>query len=235
MSKKKENNPKMVKRFSKVIIAAHWLNALAFFMLYLTGLPLYTETFDWLYTLYGGPAGGRLLHRIAGVTFLVPTVLVIALDPKGFLHWMKQIFSWKAHDFAFFPKFVKEFFTGHADVPKQDFYNAGEKVNSLLVILTSVMLIGTGFIMWFPQFFAQGIVMWSYPIHNISFGLAAAVIVGHIYLSVGHPNSRPAMQGILKGEIPEDYAKEHHGLWHDELMEQEKAQEQEQANKKKRA
>lgn len=213
---------KKVRRFSKPIIIAHWTNAFAFFMLYLTGLPLYTEFFDWLYVVFGGPAGARLVHRIAGVTFVIPVLFVLLTDPKGFFHWIKQMFTWKKHDFQFFLEFPKEFFGKHANVPKQDFYNAGEKINSLLTILTAIMLIGSGFIMWFPKFFPSTMVMWAYPIHNLGFGLSAAVVVGHIYLSVGHPNSRPSMEGITKGNVDIEYAKEHHGRWYDELMEEDK-------------
>ncbi|WP_153125557.1 formate dehydrogenase subunit gamma [Peribacillus tepidiphilus] len=226
---KNNGSKKMVKRFSKPVIIAHWTNALAFFMLYVSGLPMYTEFFDWLYVLFGGPENARLVHRIFGVLFILPVIFILLVDPKSFIHWIKQIFSWKAHDFQFFKEFPKEFFGKHADIPKQDFYNAGEKLNSLLTILCTVMLVSSGLVMWFPHLFAQGVVMWAYPIHNIGLGLSMAVIVGHIYLSVGHPGSRPAMRGMLKGEVDEDFARAHHGRWMDEL-DAEKA-----VNKKKRA
>lgn len=213
---------KYVKRFSKQIIIAHWMNVIAFFGLYLSALPMYTEFFDWLYPFFGGPAGARLFHRVFAVVFFIPTIFVLLTDPKGFFHWIKQILTWKKHDFQFFLEFPKEFFGKHANVPKQDFYNAGEKINSILQILTAILIMGSGLVMWFPQFFSQGIVMWAYPMHNIGLGLATAVVVGHVYLSVGHPNSRPSMRGITKGEVDINYAKAHHGRWYDEIMEEEK-------------
>ncbi|WP_180954826.1 formate dehydrogenase subunit gamma [Bacillus sp. V3-13] len=216
-----ENNPKMVKRFSKPVIFAHWLNAGAFFLLYLTGLPMYTEFFDWVYVVFGGPAGARLVHRIGAVLFILPVVYILFADPKSFFHWIRQILTWKSHDFKFLLQFPKEFFGGHPKVPKQDFYNAGEKLNSLLAIITTIMLIGSGFIMWFPAYFSQTVVMWAYPIHNIGLGLSIAVVVGHIYLSVGHPNSRVSLRGMTKGDVPEAYVKDHHGRWYDELKQAE--------------
>ncbi|MFE8701919.1 formate dehydrogenase subunit gamma [Cytobacillus sp. FJAT-54145] len=215
MSKGKQ---KMVKRFSKPVIIAHWVNALAFFVLYISALPMYTEFFDWLYVLFGGPEGARLVHRIFAVIFILPIVFILIADPKSFFHWIKQIFTWRKDDIEFLKAFPKEFFGGHPKTPKQDFYNAGEKVNSLLIIVTTVMLIASGVIMWFPQFFPQGAVMWAYPIHNIGLGLSAAVVVGHIYLSIGHPGSKAAFRGMVKGDIPEDFAKAHHGRWYDELQ-----------------
>ena len=76
--------------------------------------------------------------------------------------------------------------------------------------------------MWFPQYFSAGLIDWAYPIHNIALGLAIAVVIGHIYLSVGHPNSRASLRGMTKGDVSEDYAKAHHGRWYDEVMEEEK-------------
>lgn len=222
MSKTKTNpNEKMVKRFTKPTIIAHWMNALAFFMLYLSALPMYTETFDWVYKVFGGPENARLAHRIFGVMFIIPTFYMLIADPKSFWHWIKQCFTWKKHDFQFFLGFPKEFFVGKGKVPKQDFYNAGEKINSLLQIFAAIFIIASGLIMWFASHFPYVVVTWAYPIHNIAVGLATAVFMGHLFLSAFHPNSKVSMRGITKGDVPLSYAKEHHGRWYDELMEEE--------------
>lgn len=213
-------NGKTIKRFNKGFIVAHWLNAASFFVLYISALPMYTEFFDWVYNIFGGPAGARLVHRIAAVTFMLPLPIMILLDFKGFKNWMKNIFSWKKHDLQFFKEFPKEFFGKKANVPKQDFFNAGEKANSWLMIITTLMLIGSGLIMWFPHNFSQSIVMWAYPVHSIGLGLAAAVVVGHIYMSVAL--AKPSLQGITKGDVSEEYAKDHHGRWYDEVKQEEK-------------
>lgn len=212
----KGGNQKTVKRFNLGFRISHWVNAAAFFVLYISALPMYTEFFDWLYPVFGGPAGARLVHRIAAVAFMLPLPIMIIFDWKGFSNWAKNIFSWKKHDLQFFPQFIKEFFGMKAKVPKQDFFNAGEKINSWLMIITTIMLICSGLIMWFPQYFAYGIILWAYPIHNIGLGLAAAVAIGHIYMSL--VTAKPSMRGILKGDVSEEYAKDHHGRWYDELQ-----------------
>lgn len=209
--------PKTVKRFNKGFIVAHWLNAAAFLVLYISALPLYTEFFHFMYDVLGGPATARKIHRIAAVAFMLPLPILILFDRQGLKIWAKNIFSWKKHDFKFFPQFAKEFFGLKADTPKQDFYNAGEKVNSWLMITTAIMLIASGLIMWFPQFFSQTIIWWAYPIHSIGLGLATAVAIGHIYMSV--MLARPSMRGITKGDVSIEYARDHHGRWYDELVE----------------
>ncbi|MEQ6388527.1 cytochrome b/b6 domain-containing protein [Bacillaceae bacterium S4-13-58] len=220
---KKQYSGKTVKRFSKPVIFAHWLNAAAFIVLYLSALPLYTEWFDWMFLIFGGAEGARLVHRVAAVFFVLPTVFILLADPKSFFHWIKQCFTWSKNDFGFMTRFIKEFFTGNVkNMPKQDFYNGGEKFNSLLQILCAILLIGSGIVIWFPQYFGSGLIQTMYPIHSFSAALAVAVVVGHVYLSIGHPNSKISMRGMTKGDVPIEYAKEHHENWYDELMEEEK-------------
>lgn len=211
------SNTKTVKRFSKWVIFAHWTNAIAFLALYVTGLPLYTDFFSWMFNIIS-PENLRLLHRTFAVIFIATPILVLIFDPKSLLYLIKQMFSWKKRDIQFLLAFPKEFFGGHAKVPKQGFYNGGEKLNSLLQMICFAMLAGSGIVLWFPDAFSQGVVQWAYPIHNIGFGLAAAVVVGHIYLSVGHPGSKGAMRGMTKGDVSCDFAKEHYGEWYEECV-----------------
>jgi len=221
---------KMVKRFSKPFIIAHWLNVAAFFTLYISALPMYTEFFDWIYLIFGGPENCRLIHRIAAVAFTLPAIFLIIADPKSFFFWIKQMFTWKKHDFQFFPKFALEFLGKHVDdMPKQDFFNAGEKINSILQVVTTILIIGSGIIMWFANSFPREVVQWAYPIHNTAMALAIAVVVGHIYLATAL--SKPSMQGMITGEVVEEYARDHHGRWYDEL----KAEEAKQAQQNKKA
>lgn len=213
---------KTIKRFNKGFIVSHWVNAGAFFILYISALPMYTDFFNWLYPVFGGPAGARLVHRIAAVAFMLPLFIMIIFDFKGFINWMKNIFSWKKHDLQFFKEFPKEFFGKKTNMPKQDFFNAGEKMNSWLMIVTAIMLISSGIVMWLPQFFPSPVLWWAYPIHNIGLGLAVAVAIAHIYMSL--MLARPSMRGITKGDVIEEYAKDHHGRWYDEVKEAEKKQ-----------
>lgn len=215
MSKPQKSDVK-VKRFSKGFVVAHAVNAISFFALYITALPMYTEWFDWLYPVLGGPEGARLLHRIFAVAFVTPTFIWLIMDPKGLLRSGKELVTWKKRDLQFFTEFVKELFGFRFKHVKQTFFNAGEKINSIIQILTAILIIGSGFPMWFPQLFPKVMVQWAYVAHNIGFGLAIAVVVGHIYLSVIHKNSRPGYTGVITGEVPAWWAKDHYTEWYEE-------------------
>lgn len=205
-----------VKRFSKGFIIAHAVNGISFFALYLTALPMYTEWFDWLYIVFGGPENARLLHRVFAVTFILPTFIWLIMDYKGFFFWLKELVTWKKRDIQFFTEFAKELFGFNFKHVKQTFFNAGEKVNSILQIVCAIMIISSGITMWFPDLFPQAVVQWGYFFHNVGFGLAFAVVLGHIYLSVIHKNSRPGFKGVVDGEVPAWWAKEHYTEWYED-------------------
>jgi formate dehydrogenase subunit gamma len=205
-----------VRRFPKAFVWAHTINGLSFFALYITALPMYTDFFNWLYPVLGGPANARLLHRIFAVTFILPTFILLIFSPKFLFMWTKELITWKARDIAFFGNFVKELFGFKFDHVRQTFFNAGEKINSLIQVFCAILVIASGFTMWLPQYFPRAVTQWGYVLHNIGFGLGIAVIVGHVYLSVIHKHSRPGYSGVVNGKVPAWWAKDHYTEWYDE-------------------
>ena len=43
--------------------------------------------------------------------------------------------------------------------------------------------------------------------------LATVLVLGHIYLSLVNPPTRPAMRGIIQGDVSEEWAAKHHANW----------------------
>lgn len=214
------SNEKYVKRFSKFIIVAHWTNAICFFMLLFTGLPLYLGTsFNFIANIFGGPENAQIIHRVFAIIFLIPTPFMILMDGNGFRQWTSTVTKWGKRDIQYFAAFPLEMIGKANNMPKQDFFNGGQKLNSLLTICGATIMVCSGMIMWFKEYFPTALVQWMYPLHDTGMAVMVAVIIGHIYLSVGHPASRPAFMGMTKGVVPESYAKAHHGKWYDELKE----------------
>ena len=208
---------KYVRRFSKTFIFCHWLNALSFCMLYLSGLPLYTEWFNFLYVVFGSQEVLQILHRVFAVMFISVPIIQLIFDPQSMKDWAKQILNTRLRDFKFFLYFPLELIGLHPKgMPKQGFYNVGEKVNSVVQITAWFMLVVSGIFMWFADAFPREIVVWMYPIHGIAFGLAFAAFIGHLYLSaIDNPDS---LRGMTKGSVHVRYAKGHHEAWYDELI-----------------
>jgi formate dehydrogenase subunit gamma len=215
MSKPRKTHIK-VRRFSMAFVVAHAVNFISFLALYLTALPMYTEAFDWVYNVVGGPENARLLHRIFAVAFITPTFIWAIWDFKGLSRWIKELFTWKKRDLQFFQETGKELFGFKYKHIPQTFFNAGEKINSWIQIITAVMIICSGFLVWFPEYFPRALVQWGYFFHNVGFGLAAAVVVGHIYLAAVHKNSSPGFKGVVTGVVPAWWAHDHYTEWYEE-------------------
>jgi formate dehydrogenase subunit gamma len=97
----------------------------------------------------------------------------------------------------------------HAPEPPTGRFNAGQKLNfGVITLLLGVL-------------FASGLeVVLAGRHHNLIFGvhklatIAAAVLVGgHLYMALVNPATRPALRGMLTGQVDREWARVHHALW----------------------
>lgn len=206
-----------IERFNSVERIAHWANAALFIALFLTGMVLFFGSIGAALGV-GGVAATKLVHRIAAVPFIfVAPLLLIFGTPATTKRFLKEVFTWEKDDFVFLGRFAKEFFGGHADLPPQGKFNAGEKVNSLLAITGSGLLVFSGLIMWFSESFGSNTVMWAYVIHDLAAAVVGGAIIGHSYLGLFHPNNKEALEGMISGTVSEEFAKGHHAKWYAEI------------------
>lgn len=211
-----------VLRFSRSERWSHWINALAFFLLLLTGLVVFSPSFSFLAPLFGGVQGARLVHRTAALVFAFGSLAILVFgDRQAFRIWIKEITTWEKSDFQFLSGFPKEFFGGHPQLPEQGRFNAGEKVNSLLTLGGGTILTITGFGMWYADSLPLWFVRWCYPLHDLAALMMTAAIIGHMYLGLLHPGSKEAINGMLNGTVTRKFAQEHHGKWYRETTQKE--------------
>ena len=62
-------NNRYVPRHKKSFMVCHWLNGISFLMLFLTALPLYADTFLFIYNIFGAKTL-QYLHRFFAVIFI---------------------------------------------------------------------------------------------------------------------------------------------------------------------
>jgi formate dehydrogenase subunit gamma len=91
-----------------------------------------------------------------------------------------------------------------------------------MVIISGVVFIITGFIMWFLKEIAPAaLLQWMVLVHDLTFIATGAMLFVHIYLSVIHPLMRPAKTGawssMARGKVSVEYAKSHHGKWYEKI------------------
>ena len=210
-------NKEYVPRHKKGFILCHWLNGISFLMLFFTALPLYApDKFGFLYNALGS-ATLQNAHRLFAVIFIVTPIIGLFIAREGYATLFGQVLKFGKDDMTFLVKFPGELLGRDPKMPKQGFYNGGEKMNIALQMGLWAVLVCSGLVLWLGGgVIDNSIRAWMIPVHSIAAGLGFAAALGHIYLAVSvNPDS---LQGMKDGTIKANYAMHHHGAWVDELI-----------------
>ncbi len=202
-----------IERFTYFERAAHWVNAIAFVALAVSGIVMAFGKF-FLLPVIGSTLFGWLtyalknLHNFVGPLFAVSLVVVIFtfikdnLPAKGDLVWLLKgggLLSGK-------------------EVPSHRF-NAGEKVVFWAgVFFFGLIVVGSGLFLdkLLPAVeFTRANMQVAHMIHATAAALMMALFLGHIYL--GTIGMKGAYAAMKTGYVDETWAKEHHALWHDDI------------------
>jgi formate dehydrogenase subunit gamma len=209
---------KKVKRFSAFERFSHWLTAVSFVVLALTGLNI---TFGklLLLPLIGPEAfsalaqGGKYAHNFVGFSFMVGLSLIVAL-------WLKENIP-KRVDIDWLKQgggFIK---SKHAPAGR---FNAGEKMVFWLALGAGAAVAVSGLLLLFP-FYGTNIVSMqiAQAVHASIAVLFIALILAHIY--IGTLGMEGAFEAMGTGEVDLNWAKEHHDQWLAETLAKERATE----------
>lgn len=231
-----------VKRWSWFSRFVHWITAVSFIALAITGLSMLIGKTVLIPLL--GKAGFALwaqasitIHNVIGPVFSVGIVLMIVL-------WVWHNFP-TAVDVQWFKQGGGVIGKGH---PSAGRMNGGEKVWFWVVAVAGLVVSITGLIMVAPVY-GIAIPEWAsfLPlvegsreqmqqaniVHAILSLGWAAMAVGHIY--IGTAGTEGALEGMTTGYVSTEWAKQHHDLWYEELEEQGKVIEPESTAAKPRS
>jgi formate dehydrogenase subunit gamma len=191
----------MVKRFTVSERAVHWLTALAFFSLLISGLVVGRRgTFhDLMYAWHLASAG----VLVAGVALIVLTGNRRALRGTA-----RELSSLDVEDREWLGTIGARLLSGVPEPPAGRF-NAGQKVNFALVCVLVCILYITG---------VDTVVAGTH--HNLIFGghklatIALCVLVaGHLYMALANRATRPALRWMLTGDVDREWARKHYPRW----------------------
>jgi formate dehydrogenase subunit gamma len=195
-----------VLRFKAFERFSHWLTAVSFVVLGLTGLNV-TFGKRLLLPVIGPEAfssvsqAAKYVHNFTSVAFVVGLVLITVIFFRGNLpekvdiEWIKQGGG-----------FIK---SKHAPAGR---FNLGEKLVYWLSLVAGVAVSVSGFLLLFP-FYGTTIaeMQLAQVVHAIVAVLFIAVILAHIY--IGTLGMEGAFEAMATGEVDLNWAKEHHDLW----------------------
>ena len=201
-----------VLRFGMFERVVHWTVAGSFVLLAVTGLNLLYGRYlfkSW----FGGDTFammtmlGKYIHNYVGLLFILGLGLM-------FIVWCRQNLpsridlSWLAQGGGMLKRGV------HPPAKK---FNAGQKIVFAAVIIGGTLLSYSGITLMFP--FAAGLTVQDMQqtqlLHAIGALGLTAVIIAHIY--IGTVGMEGAIDAMWSGHVEENWAREHHSLWFEEL------------------
>ncbi|MEO9901958.1 formate dehydrogenase subunit gamma [Nisaea sp.] len=223
---------KLIERFNTVERFAHWLTATSFVVLALTGLNVLYGRYA-LLPLIGADAfsvitvAGKYMHNYLAFPFMVGVVMMFVLW-VGHNIPSRTDLNWIAKAGGLFTKGV------HPPAKK---FNAGQKLIFWSVIIGGASISVSGVALLFPfeiQMFGktfafinifgaslptQLTVMQEMQLSQlwhavVGIGLIV-VIIAHIY--IGSIGMEGAFDAMGSGQVDENWAKEHHSLWVEEV------------------
>ncbi|HEV7678562.1 MAG TPA: cytochrome b/b6 domain-containing protein [Candidatus Dormibacteraeota bacterium] len=197
-------------RFSVNERVVHWLFAAAIFALLISGLGL------WL-----PPAANPVLdHRDAVRTVHLDAslaLLAIVIPALGRGAPINRLW----HDVEFFTRgdwlwlrrIVIPKRWRRRPLPPQGRFNAGQKLNSVATAAATVGFVITGTVMWQGERLSPSLALASDTWHIWLMWLIVPLIAGHMVLALVLPSTRPALRGIVFGNVRLDFARRRHGAW----------------------
>src|SRR5512147_2016087 len=179
------------RRFGPIERVMHALLMLTFIGCALTGVPLLFADHDWassLVALMGGFRGAGLIHRVCAAIMTVVFVgHVLRVFVRAFLaeDWLS--YFWGPNSLV--PNLkdgqdivgMFKWFFGKGPRPQFDRYTYWEKFDYWAVFWGMFIIGGSGFMLWFPMFFAEFLPGWVFNIAMIVHGEEALLAVGFIF------------------------------------------------------
>ena len=200
-----------VVRFNGFERGVHWMTAISFIVLALTGLNvlygrhLLMPILGWQ-TFADLTHWGKLVHNFFSFPFVIGLVLMLVMWIADNLP-SRRDWAWLKQGGGFFSRTRRHIETAR--------FNAGQKLIFWSVVLFGSAIAVSGYILMFPLYITDvnGMQV-AQVVHAIAAAILIAIMVAHIYIgSIGMEGSFSAMGS---GRVDANWAREHHSLWLDE-------------------
>jgi formate dehydrogenase subunit gamma len=205
----KDGNP-LIQRYTPNERSNHWITAICFILLAVSGLAMFHPAMSWMAMFLGGGQWTRILHPFIGLVMFVSFAILVVRFwhhnhiEKYDVQWMKQI---------------GDVLTNREDrLPKIGMYNAGQKVLFFVLIASMVGLLLSGIVIWrayFAFYFPIDVVRFAALLHAFSAFVLICSIIVHIYAAFWVKGSIGAM---VRGTVTYGWARKHHPRWFEAVI-----------------
>lgn len=201
----KDDEPKLIVRYTESERVNHWITAFTFILLALSGLALFHPAMSWLYAVLGGGQWTRILHPFIGVVMFV-SFLILASR-----FWHHNYFD--ATDRQWLRQYRDVLANREDKLPEIGRYNAGQKLLFFLMVVCLVLLLASGIVIWrryFSFYFPIEVVRLASVVHALTAFVLIIGIIVHVYAALWVKGSIDAM---MRGTVTWGWAKKHHPRW----------------------
>jgi len=203
------SHPDRIVRYSAATRINHWIIAISFVLLALSGLALFHPALFWLTGLFGGGPWTRILHPFIGC-FMVAAFFLL-----GMKLWRDN--TLQQRDWTWLREIDDVVNNREQNLPEVGRYNGGQKLLFFTIIVCLTCLLLSGIVIWreyFSGYFSIGVLRLGALAHAFfAFVLICAIIV-HIYAGIWVKGSIRAM---TRGWVTPGWAWKHHRAWFREV------------------
>ena len=198
-----------IERYTAGTRINHWIVAISFVLLALSGLALFHPALFWLTNLFGGGPWTRILHPFIGV------VMVAAFVMLASEMWRDN--RLQLRDWIWLRKIKDVINNREENLPEVGRYNAGQKLLFFAMVACLIVLFLSGIAIWriyFSALFSVRVIRLASLLHAFfAFVLICAIII-HIYAAIWVKGSIRAM---TRGWVSAGWAWKHHRAWFREV------------------
>jgi formate dehydrogenase subunit gamma len=152
------------------------------------------------------------LHRSSGVALMILPMLA-AFKARGDvrLHFynIKQAWVWMFDDIKWLALMGLAAVNPKIKLPEQGKFNAAEKINFMVLMVTYPLYVATGILMWLTP-----LAILSWLMHFFMALMAVPLISGHLFMALINPGSRVGLHGMFSGFVDRHWAKHHYRRWY---------------------
>jgi formate dehydrogenase subunit gamma len=191
--------------------ANHWIAAISYIYLLLTGLGLWTPLLLWLLAVMGGGQISRIMHPWVGLIFSYAII-------RMYGYWAPQMHTEQV-DREWWHSLGHYVQNQDDKMPPAGRYNAGQKALFWSFFYATILLLLTGLVMWFPEYIPWSLRWLRYAsvlLHPIAALFTIANFMIHIYMSVFA--ERGAFGSVIRGDVSLEFAKRYHPGWYEEIV-----------------
>jgi formate dehydrogenase subunit gamma len=179
--------------------------------LLLTGLAFWSPWLFWVAVILGGAPVSRMLHPWAGLIFFAAVWNMYVMWAPQMKHTDVDKAWWKA---------VRYYSTNQDDkMPPAGRYNAGQKFLFWGFFWSSVALLASGLVLWFPERIPWNLRFLRYIsvlVHPAAALFTIGLFLIHIYMGVFA--ERGAFGSVIRGDVSIAFAKRYHPGWYKEIV-----------------